>query len=250
MMEIEQKQFVFSNEEKKLTFIISPKAMSSTGLAIFFDFIGLEYNKDKHTHSTRMFDYKNYTSHQKDYTVVQVTRNPFTRIVSCYLFMIKQGISDLSRRVYSQKWGFKFFLNQILSKGPNNLDQHTYIQYKNIIPDFLIRVESVKEDIEYIKNNSNLDFKLVEDRFSPKNMKGNDDIIDPKFLGGDYNEELFDIITNKKNVNKIYKNYNQFYDEENKNIVEELYKDDIFYFKYQYPFDEIYANGEKVNYQN
>lgn len=234
--------FTFSDAKKRLTFRVTPKAMSSSGLKIYFECIGYPYDDTKHMHQTRMRSYKS-SPHNPEYTKVQIVRNPYTRVVSSYLHIVQHNL----RSTYQNKLGFKDFLKTLTKISPDTYDTHTIFQYANFEPDFLIRVENLKEDIDYINEKTNLNFGIFVDKIDPNNIRFFDKSADkPIFLGGEYVGEMMEFIrsnrnnTKKDQKNNFMKNYQQFYDEENIKLVEQIYAKDINRFNYTYPFDGVF----------
>ena len=174
----------------------------------------LKFFKNKKNHNKIKHDIK-YLQKKKeninDYFKFTIIRNPWDRMVSFYHYH-KQNL--IKGKVISETWEYiknlKFheFLNSHeFHKWASRNNIVDYITYKNkIYIDYFINFEKLKDDFEIIKK-----------------ISGKCGILP---------------ITNKSK----HENYNKYYNEKSKKIIEELFERDIDFFKFKF--------GKKINLKN
>ena len=166
-----------------------------------------------------------------DYFMFAVVRNPFSRLVSCYL----NKILTLCEYTYmyngeiSSYASFPEFIEFISGKPEKLMDPHHKPQYRficnkagDIIPDFVGRLESFERDYGII-------YKKIGIK-KPPNM--------PHKAPGKRTEE---VIEEKRSLlEKIHgryidiSDYKSFYSDETREVVSEIYKKDIEIFNYKF----------------
>jgi len=234
--------YLLSNEEKQLTMIWTPKAACATAVRTFFDYVGFQFQNDVWIHNVRG-DYEN-DMHEDHFTVIQFCRNPYTRAISSYLHMLRHNFLN----VRTNKLGFTDFMKLVKSVGPNIYQSHTTKQYKNINPDYILKIENINGDLENLKQKTGIDLKLnICDSHSfikLFNMSENVLDVDPD----EFSEKLSDTITNENydyfdntqiNLDQkiFYKvQYESFYNQKSKDLVSSAYEKDLEFFEYEYPF--------------
>jgi glycosyltransferase involved in cell wall biosynthesis len=204
---------IISPKHKFIYFSIAKTGTSSIKKA-FSEILGIKINE---LPKLKKLDHQRY----KDYFKFAFVRNPWDRIVSCYLDKIKENDNfendNFERGVYKPflkigefKAGMSFdeFVKTI-SKIPDSIaDSHFRSQYLaiidnsgNLVVDFLGRFENLESD-----------FKIVCKKIGLK----------------------FDLPHIRKSIGR--KHYSEYYTNETKEIVEKRYKKDIE--KFGYKFEE------------
>jgi len=172
----------------------------------------------------------------KKFTII---RNPWDRMVSLYHFRKKendllirlqhQGLWEPTNGDSSQEgWDFKTWIKNAEVAGVQ--DHNAFLNYKDVIK---VQPQSkgfFKSSSEYINQ-----LDLITD---PNGMFYVDYIIEYKKLDEEL-ENMFNSLNLKPPqlpvINKSnHENYREYYDEETKNFVYELFKKDINYFEYEF----------------
>jgi len=88
-------------------------------------------------------------------------RNPYTRLLSCYLDKIKRNKFQIGKKE-GKEIGFEEFVDHVCSQEINDMDQHWRTQYyqtfqKNILYDFIGRFENFEKDFKKILDALNID---------------------------------------------------------------------------------------------
>jgi len=172
-----------------------------------------------------------------DYKIILSIRNPYDRIFSIFLNFQLQTFTPHKNLKNELKKEFNIWLNKIMLNEKLiverkfllgvNTETETYFcenLFKGRMPDFLIRMENIQEDLEkldFIKNDLSWDSKKVE-------------------------EELK---TNKIKIEREYK-FNSMYDIETAKKVYTFYKTHFYFCDYN-PFSfttETLTEKEKINF--
>jgi len=146
----------------------------------------------------------------KNYYKFTFIRNPFSRLVSEYHYMIDQSLKNSKRiEVYGiskLKLSFKEFC-----KNLNNLDDYCYPYHDATLLDYVVDANG-NQMLDFIGRFENLqeDFNIVCDKI------------------GIPHRELPHKIKSK------HKHYTEYYDDETRQIVAERYANDIEYFGYEF----------------
>ncbi|PXV62283.1 sulfotransferase family protein [Halanaerobium congolense] len=192
------------DDKHKCIFIHIPKAAgTSVSYALFGDNIGHRKIKYLKIFNEEKFD---------EYFKFTFVRNPYSRIVSAYNFLMQGGMHKIDDNWAKENlYQFENFDQFILALKENDIaqkilnwqhfaPQHKYIcDYDfNIMVDFIGKLENINKDFNYIKNKLNINSNLSH-----------------------------------KNKSK-HKHYSEYYTEETKNIVKKLYKKDFDMFGYVY----------------
>ena len=147
----------------------------------------------------------------KNYRTFTVVRNPFDRILSLYIWGIDPQIGD-----YTSEKNFESFVKSVRD---NKYSEFNKVRYRTQLDwitdkekivrvDNILRFENLQEDFDKLMSVYNLKKMNIE-----------------KINTGE--EKL-------KKIGKLKKNYREYYNQEIKEIVENLYKEDIEYFNYQF----------------
>ncbi len=199
-----------------------------------------------------------------NYFKFQVSRNPYTKAVSSYLHCLKFDYGDIA----SEKLSFYTFLIKLKNYKKEKLamfDGHVAPQYKLDV-DLVIKIEDIDIGIKKLNELTNMNFKVYKDlgqgHSSLNELKK---AKDSKFYGRTFDQTFVNILRrinfnlylqegNKftEEERERYKiifesnidyksmpsvnNYADFYDDEIKNLVTELYQKDIEYFNYDFPY--------------
>ena len=221
--------YIYPNNEKKLTLVWTPKAGSNTALRTFFDYVGFKFEPDVKIHEIRD-EYRKGTNDEL-YTKIQFCRNPYSRIVSGYL----QGLKNDFQDIRTSKRSFFDFLKKVQGHNPDNFDSHTKRQY-NIDVDYLIRLENIEDDLQKLKEETGIDLKLNSYEYHSyrKLFAGIDNKI--KVNPYEFSNELACTVAYVDCDTKVSVEYSDFFNDEIKNMVSDLFKKDLEYFGYDYPY--------------
>lgn len=205
----------------------SPKAGCTCAVRMMFDHMGIldeALKKSAWVHDFRPIFYNRYgiptKKELKNWFVFKIIVNPYKRAVSCYGHCLKQQrlLGD------NQNISFHEFLRLVKNQKLDPRDiYHTrpqYIKGEELVINEYIRLENVDHDIDE-KINRRFDLQLKMPSESPHHREKKDY---EQFLG----ETLYYDIT-------IFpQSYANFYNDEIKLLVDELYKDDIEMYGYLY----------------
>lgn len=229
------------NKQKKIIFELSPKSNCTVITKMFFNYIGqleraLKFSSWIHNYRKKYSRRQSLPikNEEKDYIKIKFIRNPYNRAVSSYLHVMKS--------VLHTWWGLqhKLSFNDFLDiyhkiknkKASDHITPQTLgNQYLNInYFDEIVHVEDLESEINRInkKYNLNLNCNYDSHHWACKNISEKKQY----FVGNlSYNE-----------ISKLIKNnelpdYDYFYNDEIKQKVNEIYKNDI----------NLYFNSENVN---
>lgn len=229
------------NDPKKIIFELSAKSNCTVITKMFFDYIGQLERALKF--SSWIHDYRGKYSRrqslplkneEKDYIKIKFIRNPYDRAVSSYFHVMKTKLHIRWR--LNKKLSFNDFLDiyhKIKNKrGSDHIKPQTLgREYLNInYFDEIIHVEDLESEINKInkKYNLNLNCNYDSHHWTCKNISEKKQY----FVGNlSYNE-----------ISKLIKNnelpdYDYFYNDEIRQKVNEIYKNDI----------NLYFNSKNVN---
>ena len=218
--------------KKDLAIIWTPKAGCTIVNKMFFEEEGLL--EDALKYSNWIHDYRMTHSKQQDVKKmkqkvistenkvtkwIQFTVNPYRRAVSSYIHCCKFPKACLGVEEYNEN--FKNFLKDILNKKFEKPNGHYIPQAFYLEKDIeYIKLENINEMLPYINKKYNLSYKLQSSHHHAK-----------------LNEKITEFVGNKSwNMLKenLPSNYSYLYDEEIKNLVEEIYYRDIKLFNYNW----------------
>ncbi len=215
----------------KCIFIHIPKTAGQSIEHVFLDLLGLtwetraplllRFNDRKELGPPRLAhlkanDYVNfkYISEElfNSYFKFSFVRNPWSRLVSFYNY-----------RKYYLFYNFKYFVMKHLEKkiwkkkywfiGPQY--EYLYDHNGNILVDFVGKFENLQTDFNHVCNNIN----IPETKLPHINSS---------------NSNILNIFLNSVQREKSKDHYSDYYDKESKEHVENLYKNDIKYFRYEF----------------
>lgn len=184
-------------DDKKAIFVHIPKCAGiSVNKALFGNLAGGHTTLEQYLN---IYEPKNVLSYFK-FTIV---RNPWDRVVSAYHFLKQGGLNNNDREFYKNELvnfdSFDDFVKNWLVY-PENLKKYHHFQtqshyildkYNKVKLDFIGYLENIDKDFEYICNKMNIEVTLPN--------------------------------SNKSNRN----NYQDYYSDETRAIVAEVYKQDI-----------------------
>ena len=218
-------QFIILHE-KKLIIFWSPKCGCSTLKTILSFYLNIyDSNKYEYIHKNKelkeFINIKKYNSEvYKNYDIVMLIRNPYTRLVSGFI----NKYIDLKYVNPDNCDSFQDFCN-ILSKYPYKINKH-HFEKQTTDEGWQFYLELGKPKIKHV-----LDTSQVNDLKKIINL----DIDDIKL--NETNKIVKDDNTNlwSKSYNSLKEirnyNYSSFYNDDLKKLVYNIYKDDFIFFK-------------------
>lgn len=213
-----------SHELKTIFIHIAKNAGTSISTAL-----GIYNKKSFVNHLGYDFYMNKFQKEWNDYYKFAIVRNPFDRIVSSYLFA-KKDISYMhssipeikcKRSLEFPEFKSEPHIDYLLLKN-KSFDETVELFYKN---PKLFKHPSWRNQWNFIMNNKKE--LMIDDYFKIENIEYNWNIICKKI---NINIEL--PIKNKTNSKKV--DYKNFYTDKLKNMVYEIYKNDIELFKYEF----------------
>ena len=210
-----------------LLFSISHKCGSTSFLKYFYPNLNEGSDKINNTlHNYRIKNSINYFDSTK--ITIKLVRNPYTRIISSFFHFIKSGI-NISFIVFLKKLKIFAFNN---FKNLNNdelflnerLNELFYNIYEDKKFDHIIKLENLHNDIKNLNNKYNLNLNLK--KYNLNVRKKTTSIKDFDYI----NTET------KYYINNLPNNYEVFYNNETKLLVTEIYKKDIEFYNYIFPY--------------
>jgi len=219
-------QFIILHE-KKLIIFWSPKCGCTTLKTIISIYLNIyDSNKYEKIHKNKelreFINVKKFESEiYKDYDIVMLVRNPYTRLVSGF---INKYIDFEKYKNPDNCDSFLDFCN-ILSKYPNEIDKH-HFEKQTTNKGWEFYLELGKPKIKYV-----LDTSQVNDLKKILNLKINDiklnktDKIE-KYDNKNLWSKSYDSLKKIKNYN-----YFNFYNDDLKKLVYNIYEDDFIFFK-------------------
>ena len=222
------KEYLIYND--KLLFDLQDKCGSTSFLKYFYKDLKEGTDKKEGTlHNYRKNNLINYFDSTK--ITIKLVRNPYSRIISIFLHFVigrKTNISFLKFLKLLEKFASNNFKNIDNEKIFDNyrFNKMCFLLSNNNTYDHIIKLENLHNDIENLNIKYNLNLNLE------KNIKLN---IRKKHKHTIIN---FDYINSNINlyINKLPSDYSVFYNNETKNIVYNIYKDDIILYNYEYPY--------------
>lgn len=227
---MEDKKFFNIN---KFLIDLSPKCGSSSLLKSFIVYYKPKFKihnnlSDKYENSIHFYKNNNMCTHDNnDKILIKLIRNPYTRIISAFIHnCIKIDISFIT---YLKK--IKDFL--LFNIKDNNLfsderfNRHFYfLNDSDYEFNHIIKIENLSDDLDKLNNiyNINLKYNKINNRKKACNKNNNINYIYDSIIKYKYN---------------IPNDYSVFYNNESKNLVNEIYKKDLDKFKYSYPFNNL-----------
>ena len=216
-------------DTKKIIIFWSPKCGCTTLKTILAIFFNIENNKNKDIHLNEELSVKidkkdkNKMDIYKNYDIVMLIRNPYERLVSGFLNKYAFG-------TYKNPSNCNCFYDfcSILQKDPKKINKHHFEkQTKGKGWDFYNELQRPK--IKYILNTSDvndirkilgLNIPEIKENYNKKVIENNEEMEKTNLWSLDYKK--------LKKLNNI--NYFYFYNDDIKNLVYNIYKDDFMFF--------------------
>jgi hypothetical protein len=223
---------------KRLILFWTPRAACTCAVAIFFKHTGLLDTVLQHhqwPHRYRNIYYNNNRAtlrnfKDKSYCKIKVVRNPYHRIVSCYIHYIKTARPNT---IKIKNYSFFEYLNAIIKD-----DIPGYIYKYHVIPQAskadayiskIVKIENIENDLKKIDKERG--FNLYDSYLDIKAKKLTH--ITPK----NENIKYFVGYLKTDEIKKIgVPDYKYFYNDQIKAIVGRIYRLDIERYGYSYPF--------------
>ena len=218
----------------------SPKAGSAVACKMFFEHMGLlqealEYGDFAHNYREKIFYSKFGRStieelHNPNYLKFKVIRNPYARIISTFLHT--QFLKIRRQPAGKDESFFEFIIrkDRDISETVHLVPQKGSYESKETF--HLIRLENFVEEIEKLNAKFNTKFNPhhVSRHHVTKTTKSHG------FVGKTKYSQLVE-----KNVipPRTSPPYDNFYNEEIKDMVYEMYKKDIDFYEYDFPFESL-----------
>jgi hypothetical protein len=249
------------DEKNKLIFYIHQKSGCTSFLKMIFQNLGildlaLSYDKyraqpiQKNNGWPHYYRYQVYQFENKilpndlisgEYKLIKLVRNPYSRIVSSYLHILKVNKSLLKDYCdINNDLSFYDFLNLIKNNNILNIDLHLDTQIcdfeKNNLLKFddIIKLEELNDSIIYLNNKYNINLEYIHEKIH----KTKTNYLNKQMCGYIKYNILKDNIPSYKN----------FYDDNNiKKIVDKLFYDDIQYYNYDFFNNNFISIGPNCN---
>ncbi len=161
-----RKNTFFISDEKKLVFVVVPKTACSSVKQTFASESEVEHIEDRerlHKQLGRRYGTRKITSEQlEQYFKFTFVRNPFDRLVSCYVHKIKNSDIALRKNYYffakiKRQESFESFVKKVARIPDIISDSHFQSQYSILhhrgepLYDTIGKFEHLKEDFEPIR---------------------------------------------------------------------------------------------------
>ncbi len=227
------------SKEFPVMFFWSPKSGCTSLIKWFYFQLGilneaLDYDPWVHTYRMEVFQKQNdymrnaiLTLHDtKDKEVYKLVRNPYTRAVSSFLFAFSfdEAMNSVAPEAVNGSISFKEFLYKVKNNEHGRIDTHIskqYVQNEEAYVTKYIRLENFASEMAAIEKSYGLLASPLEE--ITKSHHHNAD----KISAG-INQSFADVKLSKQSLrNMSLPDYRHFYDEETKNLVQELFTDDF-----------------------
>lgn len=192
--------YIYQIDSLGLVYVNSPRCACTSTKLLLADLMGIDLNKKSQnihqTFSRVLPGIKRYQDIQKtdsDYYKFTVVRNPYARVVSFY---VGKGGGPISKEIYNYVDGDTFgdFVRKIYDLGMRNFDPHLVEQYKGFRIEYMdttVHLENYAEEIKQLTGIFDRDVDIPW-----KNQSGKE-------------------------------NYIEYYDNETRQMVGELYSTDL-----------------------
>lgn len=220
-------------------FFWSPKSGCTSLIKWFYFQLGilneaLDYDPWIHTYRMEVFqkqqDYMRNAiltlQYSKEKEVYKLVRNPYTRAVSSYLyaFSFDPAMSSVAPEALNGSISFKEFLYKVKNTKPGTIDTHIskqYIRNEEAYITRYIRLENFASEISAIEKSHGLVESPLDE--ITKSHHHNTNRITPGI-----HRSFADVKLSKETLkNMSLPNYRYFYDEETKELVQELFAEDF-----------------------
>jgi hypothetical protein len=208
--------YIIVSHEYKFIYFPIPKSGCSSVKKMLSEIMGIPGDSNAKEHGAWYYHYRKFPFVLKgqiskefvEYFKFSFVRNPYDRLVSCYVQWVKNGLNPSldPYGVFYSGMPFKEFVKEVCKIPDSIAEGHFRSQYSYLIdrkgrflPDFVGKIENFENDFLFVSNRANL--PSVEIAHS-----------------------------NKTN----HENYRRFYDEETVLWVKERYKNDICKFEYSF----------------
>ena len=162
---------------------------------------------------------------------IQFTVNPYKRAVSSYMHALTHRyIGKENTNISFHEFIDKLLVNLIKENVHHNLQTFLFKKKGKINKIDYIHMEKINENIHYLKDKYNLRYVIPSENQCHKRFSSKDKKTNCSFIGNINWESI-------KNINPIH--YNVFYNDEIKNKVYTLYKEDFYNLGYTW---EMFIN--------
>lgn len=182
-----QRTSYYVMDDRKLVFISVPKAACTSIKIAMARSYGIEVDQAKLIHYDRVWQswYGSPASLRDDFAIFAFVRNPYARLVSCYLDKVcnlannhpKPYMSHLCSKLYpyhlSEQMSFAEFVTRVARIPDRLADRHfksqaSFLLYEGrILPDFVGRVENLAHDWAQIATQYNFSPQISHKNKSP-----------------------------------------------------------------------------------
>jgi len=202
-----QYPYIYQIDSLNLVYVNSPRCACTSTKLLLTDLMGIDFDKESCDIHNAFMDilpsikkYQDIQQTNSDYYKFTVVRNPYARVVSFY---VGKGGGAISREIYNYVDGdtFRNFVRKIYDLGMGNFEEHLIEQYKGFRVEYMdtvICLESYTEGIKQITDMFDKDVGVLW-----KNQSGKED-------------------------------YREYYDNETKQMVRELYSTDLEMLGYEF----------------
>lgn len=226
------------DEKNKIIMLWTPRAACTVSLHMMFEHMGIVGIMDETMKSHQSIqEYRRNVFYEKygrvdrkdlckDYFIFKVIRNPYARAVSSYSFDPCRDNSFYDFLQILKKYNLKYVDGMEINKLATYHAIPQYIKGEEQYVNAYIKIENGQDEIDSLINIPfGFNFK-INDKTSSHHAKRTDI---SSFVG----------YTSKKAKGPVQPQYKNFYNDEIKKLVDELYGDDIN--NYGYKFDDIFV---------
>jgi hypothetical protein len=259
----EYPQFAVVNNEKRILMDWTPKADSSNAVAMFMHDMGFKFGYQYHIFS-HTFHHDHFVARCGDKTICmyldptwfrfKVVRNPYSRAVSSYLHCL-QRLQFRPEQFFKtveeyEDLSFLSFLNWIKSLDDfgkycdGHFERQSYPYeidcYEKGVPLFheIVPVENSTIPLQRINSKLGTHYELVNTTYALQFSSKRHEVTKSEAV-----QEFVGTKAYKQIKTAIPRSYGLFYNQHIKDLVKEIYYQDIFLYNYSFPYPELGLSG-------
>lgn len=238
--------YTLIDNKRKILMEFTPKADCTSAVVAFFKAVGFEYGIDykgwPHTFRDKYFNARCGRAtacmyYQDDWYRFKVVRNPYDRVVSSYVYVMKTNFLTKFIPYQLRNASFEQFIDLLSSLRSDDLQEYAYRHaslqsqpyerylYQQNISIFheIVQVENITHSLQRIYQKTGI---LYDFNFIPKHYQKR--VILNKYVGN---------LTWTELQHQVPKNYGLFYNSITREKVAKIFHWDLLLYNYSYPFD-------------